>query len=100
MEHFSFEMQFLLDEYIQGKIQFEELKKDYETIDTEGHDLEEIKAILEAIKKANIQVHAGFLPWPYAEIAMNKDNGLESALQQSKVRRYIPDSETAKDNLK
>ena len=39
MEHFSFEMQQLLDDFTSGKISFDELVYGYEAIGTEGHDI-------------------------------------------------------------
>jgi predicted metal-dependent HD superfamily phosphohydrolase len=43
-------MQFLLDEFSQGKLTFDELKNDYETMDTQNNDLTHIKAILQAAR--------------------------------------------------
>jgi hypothetical protein len=39
-----------------------------------------------------IKVHAGCIPRPYADLAVEK--GVEQALHQSKVRKYIAPDET------
>ena len=47
MEHFSFEMQDLLEEYQEGKIDINELGVKYKEIGTEGHDVHAYEEVLE-----------------------------------------------------
>jgi len=50
MEHFSFEMQDLLEEYQEGKIDINELGAKYKEIGTEGHDVHAYEEVLEFAK--------------------------------------------------
>lgn len=47
MEHFSFEMQDLLEAYQEGKIDIDELGVKYKEIGTEGHDVHAYAEVLE-----------------------------------------------------
>ena len=82
-EHFSFEMQELLDEFINERLTFDEMVERYEKIGTENHDLEPYRSLLEDAKRLNkdsaatnkhrkVQLHAGFLPRKYAKLLMKE----------------------------
>ena len=83
-EHFSFDMQDLLDAYQEDKLSFNELVEKYQEIGTEGHDLEPYRDLLEDAKHMNIQsaeegaahrkvkLHAGFLSRKYARMLMKE----------------------------
>jgi uncharacterized iron-regulated protein len=80
-EHFSFDMQELLDQYQQGKISFDELVTKYSDIGTENHDLEPYRTLLEDAKSMNVnqdhaqrqvKLHAGFLARTYARQLMKE----------------------------
>ena len=65
LEHFSFEMQQLLHDYQENKIDFEEMVDQYQTIGTENHNLEPYRPLLEYAKaqhRDRICLYAGFLP--------------------------------------
>lgn len=47
MEHFSFEMQDILEEYQEGKIDINQLGAKYKEIGTEGHDVHAYEELLE-----------------------------------------------------
>jgi hypothetical protein len=46
MEHFSFEMQHLLDQYSAGEIDLAQVVDDYHRIGTESHDISRYAAVL------------------------------------------------------
>jgi SAM-dependent methyltransferase/uncharacterized iron-regulated protein len=72
-EHFSFEMQGLLEDYQSRRITFEEMVDKYKEIGTEGHNLGPYKPLLEHAKqKSHVQLHAGFLPRTYARQLMKQ----------------------------
>lgn len=50
MEHFSFEMQHLLDQYQANLLTLEELNEQYAAIGTEGHDIMAYRELLEFAK--------------------------------------------------
>ncbi|CAB9504897.1 Arsenite methyltransferase [Seminavis robusta] len=89
MEHFSFDMQPLLEDYQNDKITFEELVQRYDQIGTEHHDLMPYQDLLEDAKrlhhnnnnkqKRRVQLHAGFLSRTYARQLMKE--GPDVALQ-------------------
>lgn len=108
MEHFSFEMQDILDQFIlDPNFGFDELKNAYREIGTEGHDLEPYKGFLmyckcktsaEGIESdeiqdqvfkniqiqsstTDIQLHGGFIPRPMASCW----NKAESAEEKNKL---------------
>lgn len=86
LEHFSFDMQDLLDEYrekttssvestyegeIENRKAFEELVEKYHKIGTEGHDLVPYRELLEiSHHHPNVYFHAGFIPRTYARLLM------------------------------
>jgi uncharacterized iron-regulated protein len=39
LQHFNFEMQYLIDDYLTGKSTFEQLVETYKEIGTEGYDI-------------------------------------------------------------
>jgi uncharacterized iron-regulated protein len=80
-EHFSFDMQGLLDQYQQGKISFDELVTKYNDIGTENHNLEPYRRLLEDAKSMHVnqsdahrqvKLHAGFLARTYARQLMKE----------------------------
>ena len=94
LEHFSFEMQYLLDDFMSGKISLKELLKTYKQIDTEWHDLTAYKRLLKHAKAnaSKVKLHAGVMPWPVAVIslrAVSASLGINQALRLAKARRYI-----------
>jgi SAM-dependent methyltransferase len=54
MEHFSFELQYLLDEYMDDKIDFDTLVHKYHQRGSENHNLEPYRDLLEDAKRNNI----------------------------------------------
>ena len=84
MEHFSFDMQGLLDDYQANRISFDELVKRYDKIGTEQHDLKPYKALLEYARRDSdfVQLHAGFLSRNFARMLMKEGEraALESAM--------------------
>lgn len=73
-EHFSFEMQEILEDYQAQKIPFDEMVVRYKQIGTEGHNLQPYKPLLEYTKevRASVKLHAGFLPRTYARQLMKE----------------------------
>ena len=73
-EHFSFEMQELLDAYSKDDSScdaFDTLVQRYRAIGTEGHDLAPYAPLLALSKRLpNVRLHAGFLPRTYARMLM------------------------------
>ena len=67
-------MQFILDDYCARKKSFSELEHTYRKIGTEGHDLKPYKVLLDHARKyeGKVRLHAGFIPWPYADMAVKK----------------------------
>ena len=67
MEHFSFDMQSMLEDYQNERISFEELIKKYQEVGTEKHNLRPYKPLLEEARRSNmkIKLHAGFLSRTY-----------------------------------
>eukprot|EP00980_Cylindrotheca_fusiformis_P024738 scaffold12369_cov97-Cylindrotheca_fusiformis.AAC.4 len=62
MEHFSFELQPLLDQYAEGNISYDQLVRKYHETGEEGHDLEPYRGLLEDAKGTGARLHAGFIP--------------------------------------
>jgi len=90
MEHFSFEMQHLLEGYQQGDLNMDQLVGEYAQIGTEGHDILAYKDVLEHARdnKGRIKLHAGFIPRTYARQVMRE--GEEAALKEAIAKDYIP----------
>jgi SAM-dependent methyltransferase/uncharacterized iron-regulated protein len=91
MEHFSLDMQQLLDDYTQGRCSFAELVKQYQEMGTEGHDLVPYESLLEKTRQSSsVSLHAGFLSRTYARQLMKEG---EAATLQS-ARRWLPPDTT------
>ena len=90
MEHFSFDMQSLLDEFRRGNITFAELIAQYKAIGSEGHHLEPYQSMLEHIRSHpnKVRLHAGFIPKQYARQLMKE--GEEAALIAGKSHSWLP----------
>ena len=90
MEHFSFDMQPLLDEFRQGNMTFAELTARYQSIGSEGHYLEPYRAMLEHIQShsTKVRLHAGFIPKQYARQLMKE--GEAAALTAGKSQSWLP----------
>lgn len=110
-EHFSFPMQDILNEY-QNTLrlrQYERAKKEvydsafatllekYQAIGTEGHDLVPYRSLLEdAGSNSCVQLHAGFLPRPYAKMLLQK-GGMDSVVQELQEKtKWLPTNDIAK----
>jgi len=72
MEHFSFDMQHLLDQYQKGKLTFEQLEKEYHAIGTEGHKMSPYKSLLEYARDHDVKLHAGFVSRTHARRLVTK----------------------------
>ncbi|GAX20488.1 hypothetical protein FisN_24Hu262 [Fistulifera solaris] len=91
MEHFSLDMQQLLDDYTQGRCSFEELIQQYQDIGTEGHDLKPYESFLEKTRQSSsVFLHAGFLSRTYARQLMKE--GEAAALQSARL--WLPPDTT------
>eukprot|EP00977_Amphora_coffeiformis_P008467 scaffold1918_cov154-Amphora_coffeaeformis.AAC.4 len=90
MEHFSFDMQSLLDEFRLGNMTFAELIAQYKAIGSEGHYLEPYQTMLEHIQSHpnQVRLHAGFIPKQYARQLMKE--GEAAALTAGKSHSWIP----------
>lgn len=77
LEHFSFEMQYLLDDFQNGLITFDQLCQEYANIGSEKHDIDSLEPILKHARKnaAQLKLHAGSMPWPVACVALRKVSG-------------------------
>jgi len=93
LEHFSTEMQDLLNRYNGGILDVKGLNKEYHTIGTEGHNLAPYIPSLEAARiHPNISIHGGFIPRTYARLLMKE--GKEKALQAASEAGFISEYET------
>lgn len=73
MEHFSLDLQSLLDDYCNGKYTFEELVQHYREMGEEGHELEPYRDLLEDARLSqSVRLHAGFLPRKYARMLLKE----------------------------
>jgi uncharacterized iron-regulated protein/protein-L-isoaspartate O-methyltransferase len=83
LEHFSFDLQDVLDAYLDGELDFEGLQEKYHSLGEEGHDLEPYRGLLEDAKRSGIRLHAGFLPRKYARMLMKdgEETTIEAASQ-------------------
>lgn len=111
MEHFSFELQGLLDEYMSDRIDFETLVEKYHQLGDEKHDLQPYKQLFEDAKWNNLNVnteingdssdtisddnnryrrhvhlHAGFLPRRFARMLLK--DGEDVTLQAAS--KWLP----------
>jgi len=87
MEHFSFEMQPMLDRYSNGSITFEELNQEYQENGHEGHLIQPYKELLEDGRSNGVKLHAGFIPRPFAKKFIQEDENkvLDEASQWLKL---------------
>lgn len=83
MEHFSFDMQELLDKYAKGECSFDALVQQYKDIGTEGHNLVPYQELLEKTRRnsSSVHLHAGFLSRTYARQLMKE--GESAALRSA-----------------
>jgi arsenite methyltransferase len=87
LEHFSFDLQEVLDRYMNDEIDFEQLVDQYHIIGEEGHYLEPYRELLEDAKRQGVHLHAGFLPRKYARMLMK--DGEKTALEAAS--EWLPD---------
>jgi arsenite methyltransferase len=90
LEHFSFEMQSILDDYQAGKMTFEQVLQAYADIGTEGHDIAKYRSVLEHARENSerVKLHAGFIPRTYARMLMRE--GEEQTIEAAKAKGYLP----------
>jgi arsenite methyltransferase len=86
LEHFSFDLQEVLDQYLDGTIDFQGLVDMYHDLGDEGHELEPYRELLEDAKRLGIRLHAGFLPRKYAKMLLK--DGEEATL--AAASRWLP----------
>ena len=93
MEHFSLEMQTMLNRYLNSEIDLSTLAKEYHDIGTEGHDVNAYKEVLEFAREnpQRCVLHGGFIPRTYARTLMR--DGVEVALTAAKEKNYVEDTE-------
>ncbi len=92
MEHFSMEMQQLLDAYQSGMIDAAGLLEGYKEIGTEGHNLQPYLPVFSsALLNNRIHLYGGFIPRPYARMIMKE--GLDSTLQRASSKGFISSEE-------
>ena len=93
LEHFSFEMQGLLDGYQDGSMTLDQVVHKYNEIGTEGHDIALYKDLFEHAKenKNQIKLVAGFIPRSFARTMMRQ--GEAGVIKDSLVHDYL-DPET------
>lgn len=73
LEHFSFDLQHLLDQFSEGRLDFDQLVEKYHEIGQEGHDLEPYRGLLEDARTKGVRIHAGFVPRSYARELIKED---------------------------
>ena len=83
LEHFSFDLQDLLDKFSRDELDFDQLVEKYHDIGEEGHKLEPYRDLLEDAKTQGVRLHAGFIPRSYARMLMKegKEVTLKAASQ-------------------
>jgi len=92
MEHFSRDMQPILDGYQAGTMDFLGLMSAYREIGTEGHDLKPYIPALESARLSPHQhLHGGFIPRTYSRLLMK--NGIQVALDAAKNNGYVSPDE-------
>ena len=74
MEHFSFEMQHLLDGYQDGSLDMDQLELKYNEIGTEGHNIRAYQDLFDHARdnKEQVKLHAGFIPRTFARTLMKQ----------------------------
>jgi len=94
LEHFNFRHQPMLDDFMNGMIDFDALVALYAEDGTESHDLEQYRALLQTAREQTetVQLVAGFLPRPLAQAVLG--DGLTHALETAKREGYLREDET------
>ncbi len=93
LEHFSMDMQGILNQFHNGMLDTQGLLHAYRQIGTEGHNLQPyIPALESAIRNDNIRIYGGFLPRSYARILMRE--GPKKAIEQASEAGFISKDET------
>lgn len=92
MEHFSMEMQGILDKYHEGKLTTPGLVSLYKEIGTEGHNLiPYIPALESAQSNPSIHLYGGFIPRPYARLLMRE--GTDIAIKAASEAGFLSGDE-------
>ena len=92
MEHFSMNMQGILNKYHHHH-DTSKLLKEYEEIGTEGFNLNPyIPALESAVNSENMRLYGGFIPRPFARILMKE--GVEKAIEEASSAGFIPKDES------
>eukprot|EP00557_Chaetoceros_sp_GSL56_P005914 CAMPEP_0176488052 /NCGR_PEP_ID=MMETSP0200_2-20121128/6486_1 /TAXON_ID=947934 /ORGANISM="Chaetoceros sp., Strain GSL56" /LENGTH=665 /DNA_ID=CAMNT_0017884975 /DNA_START=1164 /DNA_END=3161 /DNA_ORIENTATION=- len=92
LEHFSMDMQGILNQYHSGIIDTNGLLKAYREIGTEGHNLiPYIPALESALHNHHIRLYGGFIPRTYARMLMKE--GLEKTIQEASTSGFISKEE-------
>lgn len=95
MEHFSLDMQKILDDYQGGSLTLCGLKNAYRNIGTEGHAIEKYFPVLEAARldpMGRFHILGGFIPRTYARLLMKE--GVDTAVDAARRSGYISPHET------
>ena len=68
LECFSFEMQYLIDDFVTDKMSWEKLVEAYDFIGSEQYDIREYRFILDHARRnyERIRLYAGVMPFPFA----------------------------------
>ena len=94
MEHFSFEMQDILDDYQAKKLTLGELEQKYKDIGTESHDILAYKDLLEHARENNssVKLHGGFIPRTFArKLFRDKtEEGISAIINEVVGLDYVP----------
>jgi len=95
-EHFSLEMNPLLQDYQSNQHDFEGLVEAYRKIGTEGHDLKPYRSILDYCQQqsSHIQMHGGFIPRPHASAFMKADDKRLLYQELSGQHDFVPNLKT------
>ena len=93
MEHFSLDMQPMLDKYCRGDMDLAALAQEYRVVGTEGHDVTAYKEVLEFAREnpQRCVLHGGFIPRTYAKTLMQE--GVDVALEKAKRKGFVADEE-------
>jgi len=88
MEHFSMEMQQILDQFQIGNLDTAGFIQAYKDIGTEGHNLNPYLPILSsALENNRINLYGGFIPRPYARMIMRE--GLDQTIERASQAGFI-----------
>jgi Haem-binding uptake, Tiki superfamily, ChaN len=91
LEHFSFDMQPLLDRYQSGAMDFEQLVQEYNDAGTENHNLLPYRDLLDYARSHSqvVQLHAGFLPRSVARMVV-ADRGRPEKRAYVAAAQWLP----------